>query len=341
MLRMDDIIREFHDEYYASAEFRVWQNDLACDIYRKLSPHTDSGKLQEVPKVTALCEAMSDRKYRGLTIESRMIHGYNNSGVSFDYMGKTAKKELGDMAIISIATIDRRIFLLKTAFIQNKDSKNNDWGIDEKQLFLLKNFPTFTGERGMFKSQTFTFLNHSGTLGNFGLFLPNGDMTFLTAQNVFCNQQNNSRINFDSIRNGACGCYPHRTLRDTQRCNRCKRHCDFNDCIECRHCRSLNDCTIDSHAPFFGRYSYALDVHEVVRELTYFNIGELSWVLSGNDINSDLLRCTGIILASTFGYKIGEGYFNRDNIQGFNHSGDEINMSVVLNHLELKGKYLK
>lgn len=341
MLRMADIIREFHDEYYASVDFRVWQNDLACDIYRKLSAHTFSDKLQEVPKVTALCEAMSNKNYRGLTIESRMIHGYNNSGVSFDYMGKTSKKELGDMAIISIVTVDRRIFLLKTAFIQNKDSKTNDWGIDEKQIFLLKNFPTFTGERGMLKSQTFTFLNRSGTLGNYGLFLPNGDMTFLTAQNVFCSQHSNSRISFDSIRNEASGCYSRRTLRGIQMCNLNKRCCDFNNYIDCRYCNSLDTFAFDGQYPFFGGYTYALDIYEVVRELTYFNLGELSCTLYGNNINSDLLNCTGMILAAAFGYNIGEGYFNRDNRQGFNHSGDEINMSVILNHLELKGKHIK
>lgn len=341
MLKESDVVREFHDEYYTSSEFRAWQNSFACDIYKRLAAFTASDKLQEVAKVTALCEAMSNRNFRGLNIESRMIHKYNTSGVSFDYMGKSSKKELGDMAIVSMVTIDRQIVLLKTAFIQNKDTKTHDWKIDHEQLFLLKNFPTFTGERGMLLSKTFTFLNHSGTLGNFGLFLPNGDMTFLTAQDVFCNQQNNAHIHFDSIRNGACGCYSHRTLSGIQKRNPYKGYCNYSDCIECRYCRSCSDCMMNSHAPFFGKYSYALDVHEVVRELTYFNIGELSWTLSGNDINEDLYHCTNIILAAAFGYSISEGYFNRDSRQGFNHSGDAINMSVILNHLELKGKYLK
>jgi len=230
-------IREFYEYYYTPVEFRSWQNDLVGDIYSKIAIHAEPGKLREVPKVFSLCEAMSDRQYRNLKIESRMIHGYQHgykgsepSGVEFLLRSEDARCELADMVLISLVTIDKKVVLLKTAFVQNKDSKAHPdvWRIDPKQLFLLKNFPTFKGKYGIFKDKSLAFLNHTGTLGNYGLFLSNGDMTLLTARNVFRNQQSNAHITFDDIRNESAEHYPQTSRKNC--CNRCKRCCDFNYC---------------------------------------------------------------------------------------------------------------
>jgi len=275
-----------------------------------------------------------NRNYNGLTVESKIIHSYNNSGVEFDFFGfsgkKTkakAKRELGDMVIISLVTFGGEIVLLKTAFIQNKDSIKSPekWNINREQLFLLKNFPTFTGTRGIFKGQTVTFLNHSGSLGNYGLFWSNGEMTFLTARNVFLNQQNTKRIDtetisYTGIKRGAVA-----SLKN--HCSRYKKCYDFNDynCFE-----YYAGCNL----PFFGNYSFALDIHEVVRELTYFNIGEPSRAF-GNIKDNKLYEFTCNLLQSVFGYSINEGHFNRDSRGQIPNGFEDSIKVVVLNHLTL------
>jgi len=223
--------------------------------------------------------------------------------------------------------------LLKTAFIQNKDSKDSPdkWGIDQKQLFLLKNFPTFTGVRGMYKGKTLTFLNHTGTLGNFGLFTSSGDMAFLTAQNVFINQQANETINFSNITHNADK--PTYQTQFSSSYYRCKSDYRCN-CVDCNYCLERKY-IFGGNLPFFSSYNYALDVHEVIRELTYFNIGEVSCVCR-RETNPDLYNYTERLIMSAFGYGMGEGYFNRDNRYNNILTDDGLDVSVILNHLELK-----
>lgn len=331
-----DAIRRFYEEYYSSVDFRHWQNNFACDVYKELKPYVTPAKLKEVPKVRALCEAMSDRHYKGLRIESRMIHGYGNSGVEFDYMGEKSCKELADMAVVSLVTFCGDIVFLKTAFIQNKDSKDtpDKWNIDQEQLFLLKNFPTFTGTRGIFRGREFTFLNHSGTLGNFGLFSSKCETAFLTARNTFCNQQSNGVITFENVKNGAIAYNPQFATNTYFR--RCGRNCDW-DCMDCKHCNSLK-CGVaafGTNLPFFGNYRYALDVHEIVREFTYFNIGEISMAFR-RVIDMDLYRYTSELIKSMLGHNIGKDYFKRGDIKlTENIEGDGFGMNVIFAHLEL------
>ena len=53
---------------------------------------------------------------------------------------------------------------------------------DSQQLFLLKNFPPFLGNSGIFQGCTdLTFRNDSRCLGAFGLFHDPGEMLFISA----------------------------------------------------------------------------------------------------------------------------------------------------------------
>jgi len=72
-----------------------------------------------------------------------------------------------------------------------------------------------------------------------------------------------------------------------------------------------------------------------VRELTYFNIGELS-IAYRKVIDMDLYRYTSELIQSSFGHHIGKGDFKRSN-QKFNGniSDDDLGISVIFNHLEL------
>jgi len=326
-------IRNFYEDYYFCLKFKKWQDELARKIYSSLNSNVYSG---EVKTVTDLCDVMSKQSHKGLHIESRKIHGWNTSGVKFDYInGKEVRKELGDMVIVSVVTFNRRIMLLKTAFIQNKKAHKNSscsWGIDQGQLLLLKNFPTFTGVGEIFKNKTITFLNHSGTLGNYGLFTPTGDMVFLTAKNVFCNQSSNGKdtrtITFDDIKKASSLCVPfdNNVNSISFYCNDCCRYIDFD------HEKYFPFLHGRYNLPFFNNYSYALDVHEIVKELTCFNIGEPLSVL-GYKTNGDLYDYTNDLLRSAFGYSIEDDYFdsNRENDNISNESG----ANVILVHGEL------
>ena len=330
-----EAIRRFYDEYYSSVDFRRWQNEFACNIYAHLKPYS-----KEVPKVEAMCNVMANRQYHGLQIESRMIHSYAKSGVAFDFMGETVRKELADMAVISLVTYCREIIFLKTAFVQNKNSTDtpDKWTIDPKQLYLLKNFPTFTGTRGIIKDKTFTFLNHSGTLGNFGLFSSKCETIFLTARDTFCNQNGSGVINFGDIKHGATAYNPQFTAQSL--CRRWEKHCCF-DCMEYnnRNSTKCGSITLGSSLPFFGNYRYALDVYELVRALTYFNIGELS-MAHRRIIDDDLFTYTQKLINSAFGYYLGDGKFYRENAEQSDDDEDKgLGVKAVFfNHLELGEK---
>jgi len=336
-----DAMREFYEYYYSSPDFKMWRDEFVSEIYACL---TSNIGIREDLIVTELCDVMSRKQFRGLRIESRKTHSRSTSGVQFDYIGKQTVKELADMVIVSIVTFNREILFLKTAFVQNKkapkDNKISTWGIDQKQLFLLKNFPKFAGVSGIFNNEKvssifnkgkISFLNLSNTLGNFGLFDTNGEMIFLTAKNTFCNQNASGNISFDSIRNAAAFSAPAANYYHSyhNNCRRCYKDC-FDDYMG--YFTSLSNL---DYMPFFNNYSYALDVHEVVKDLTFFNIGEPSSIL-GKVIDEKLYNFTGYLLFSAFGHKLNENHFNyNENTNDFWEGG----INIILNHLELSKQY--
>jgi len=331
-----DAISKFYEEYYSSIDFKKWQDEFSSNIHTFLKSHVAP---REDKIVEGLCHVISkQKKYKGLNIKSRFIHGWpNGSGVRFDYGNeKEAQCELADMVIVSVVTLNKKIMLLKTAFIQNKKATKHitsscSWKIDQKQLFLLKNFPTFTDVSGIFnKNKEITLLNHSGTLGNYGLFTPTGDMIFLTARNVFCHQNQSEAdkrtITFDNIKNAS-------SLQTSL-----ENKIDWlgSCCIDCHHCicfHRRNHFAFPNgqhNLPFFNNYSYALDVHEIVKELTFFNIGEPLNVF-GRITDNTLYNYTTNILQS-FGYRIIEGHLsNNEN----NNISYENRASVLFIHAEL------
>ncbi|MDR0867362.1 MAG: hypothetical protein LBP75_02665 [Planctomycetota bacterium] len=327
-----DAIRRFYQDYFVSDEFRAWQNEFACEIYAVLTQNLPNA---EVRTVTDLCTAMSNKRYLGLRIDSLKTHG-RTSVVEFEHNGNQ-RRELGDMVIFSLVTYNRQIVFLKTAFIQNKKADKRTtasdiWNIDQEQLFLLKNFPTFTGVSGIFREQTLSMLNHSNTLGNFGLFTSTGDMTFLTAQNVFCEQQNNGRIDFDDIKRDSLSVIPEFPCTKFGFCDCAEilidvwEHSDFK--------RSFLPIFGGGFGlPFFGNYKFALDVYEIVRQLTYFNIGEPSNVFS-RVVNRNLFDFSAHTLKKAFGYYFGDGFVNVEQSLGDNGYW-EGEQHVILNHVEL------
>jgi hypothetical protein len=110
-----------------------------------------------------------------------MLHG-SRSYVEFNYLDKPVTKELGDMAVVSLVTRGRNRLFQRISIIQNKKKSGSKWDIDKEQLYLLKNFPPFTGDKGIFRGcRDMAFRNSSGCLGAYGLIDSPGEMIVLSA----------------------------------------------------------------------------------------------------------------------------------------------------------------
>lgn len=162
-------------------DFVNFQNGVVRAAYDALSQAYASAE-NEVSIITRLVTAINEKSYgRLIHIAANKIHG-PRSYVEFNFRDKPTTRELGDMVAISIVTAGKRRLVERVCIIQNKKAKNQNWGIDAEQLFLLKNFPPFTGNRGIFRGMDdVVFRNSTGCLGAFGLLSEPGEMIFASA----------------------------------------------------------------------------------------------------------------------------------------------------------------
>ena len=159
------------------ARFFRFQNELTQVTYDILGQSYKTND-NEVTIVTKLVEAVNGKSYNHVSVAANKIHG-TRSFVEFNYRDKPTTKELGDMAIISMVTAGKKRLLQRVCILQNKKAKEQVWVVDPEQLFLLKNFPPFTGKRGIFRGMSdVAFRNRSGCLGAYGLFDEPGEMMF-------------------------------------------------------------------------------------------------------------------------------------------------------------------
>jgi hypothetical protein len=162
------------------AGFLDWQNEVTREAYEALG-QAYTANSNEVEIVTRLVDTVKDKTYDKIHISANKIHG-SRSYVEFNFRDKPTTKELGDMAVITVVTSGKTRLLQRLCVIQNKKGKDGKWTIDSEQLFLLKNFPPFTGNRGIFRGMSnVTFRNRSGCLGAFGLFADPGEMMLVAA----------------------------------------------------------------------------------------------------------------------------------------------------------------
>ena len=179
---MEKTIREL-SRLFRDIEFKLFQNQFSRDVYESLS-QSYKNKENEVSTVTRLVESINNKKYNSMKFHSYKIHG-SRSYVEFDFQDRPTTKELADMIVISIISDGRKRLMQKVSFIQNKMNENGLWNIDKEQLYLLKNFPTFTGNKGLLKSyfgkSNICFHNHSKNLGSFMLFSDPGELKYISA----------------------------------------------------------------------------------------------------------------------------------------------------------------
>lgn len=280
--------------YYNSSDFRKFQNEFAKEIYETLGT-SYSNSDGEVKMVTEMCNSINGRSFENLNFYTKKIHG-SRSFVEFHNQDKPVTKELADMVVISIATIKHEIVYEKTAFIQNKkEETEGNWKIDQDQLYLLHNFPTFKGKKGIFKrnfGNEVVFLNHSGNLGNYGLFQQPGEMILANALTVFKLQQGD-KISSSELKKFANNSLPNNysipfSLFD---------HPFWQEMFY-RYSKNFPNNLSFLNLPFLNNSIVSFNIYEFIRNWTLFNIGE---VVSkyGKIMDHDLLNFNRILLKET------------------------------------------
>lgn len=176
---MNKLLRHFHD-LTSDPEFFRFQHKLVSDVYDQLGQGYTLGE-GEVPLVSRTADTLRGKSFKSLKLHCEKIHG-SKSYVSFTFRDKPTTKELGDLILISVVSDGRRRLLQKLCIVQNKVLKDGKAQIDLEQLFLLKNFPLFSGSRGLFRgARDVMFLNRQQCLGAYGFFEAPGELIFVNA----------------------------------------------------------------------------------------------------------------------------------------------------------------
>lgn len=294
---MENFIRGYLN-LLGNIDFRIFQNELSQKCYDTLAQGYNT-RANEVSLVGRLVDAINDQDFDGLKFYANKIHG-PRSYVEFNYRDKPTTKELADMVIISIASYGKERIYQKITFIQNKVDTNKKWNIDDEQLFLLKNFPKFTGNKGIFKSFTsrdVVFINQSRCLGSFGLFLNPGEMIFMSAP-LLSELKNDKTITMDNIK-----------VPDTET-NKGYQPSFFPFMLdhpfwdEMFHFMSKSirpfawaPLMTGGTLPFLNNTVFSRDIYDFIRNWSLFNIGESTFAF-GNVLNPDLDRFTNHLLRS-------------------------------------------
>lgn len=293
---MEQIFREYL-KLLNDLDFRKFQNELSQKMYDALAQGYITGE-NEVPLVKRLVDTINRSKFRKFRFYAQKIHGAR-SFVEFNYRDKPTTKEIADMVVISIVSDERERILQKVTFIQNKVDHNKKWTIDDEQLFLLKNFPKFSGNRGIFRSfsnKDIVFLNYSRCLGSFGLFVNPGEMIFLSAP-LLSELKKGNRITIEEIR------LPETTAN-------VRAHDFFFPYmldhpfldelfyVMLRNMRRYPFFTpfiSGGPFPFLNNSIFSRDIYDFVRDWTQFNIGEPTYAF-GNITNPVLDKFSNLLL---------------------------------------------
>lgn len=323
---MDRLYRTFAD-YYNRRDFRQFQNELSKETYESLA-NSYSNSYNEVKTVTDMCETLNGKSFEKLQFYSRKIHG-TRSFVEFFNQDRPVTTEMADMAIICIATKDKNIVYEKISFVQNKkeDSINN-WKIDQNQLYLLRNFPTITGKKGLFKKNfknEIVFLNHSDNLGIYGLFKSSGEMVLANAKTIY-GLQNENKVSYNDLKN----------YIDTNVSRQSNsfplfgfNHPFLEEMIYrmFKHFPKYGMPFCD--LPFLNNNCNSLNIYDFIRNWTLFNIGEVCNA-GGTIIDNDLSIITRVLLREA-------GLNDIINIDTEQNSFEN-NINLLIAHLNLDDK---
>ena len=255
--------------------FSGFQNDISRTAYNALATAWTSGK-DEIHIVEDLVNVLDGKKYNAVSLGSRMIHG-PVSFVDFGFRDEQKTRELGDMVVISVVTSGQTRLLQRVCIIQNKKVHAKRFEVDQPQLFLLKNFPPFTGTQGIVKGLNGAYWNRSGCLGAYGLLTEPGEMLFASAPLLTEILRSRASMQLSDVtlpgmvapncwNNGASGFPSAILMADPDLWYHLTRlcHVPFWGSIGCG-------------VPFYGNVIYGRDIYDFVRGWTQINIGEVTY----------------------------------------------------------------
>lgn len=313
--------------------FHAFQNHLVGKFYDVLGRGYSSDE-NEVALVHRLVDAADGESFGPLQLRAAMLHG-TRSYVEFSYLDKPVTKELGDMALISIVTAGPTRLLQRITIVQNKKSSGKSWGIDPEQLFLLKNFPPFAGNKGIFKgARDLAFKNASGCLGSYGLLASPGEMIFISAPLVAEMQRGKKSVALADISviagaaeassgSGVWGVAPwlggplaeelmyiwRKTVRD------------YGFPWPMPNFGSI---------PFLQNVKFGRDLYDLTRNFTQINIGEVTF--AGDHVLNANADGFANLLVRSAGFEIFEGGFDNT----FGDRPFEGQMAVIVAHLDVE-----
>ena len=194
-----EAVLRFHKESMEPT-FIEEQKTVASAINASLSQnYLDDGT--EIDLVRGTIAALNSTPGRRFRLESVFIHG-NRSQVQFDYYGKTAKKEMGDLILVSTMTyMSKPVFQKMTIVQAKKDSEKqkSSWAIDPEQLHFLSTWPVFNGIKGIFPKSKNVVLDNSGCMGSYVLYREPGDFVFIAAPTLGRFLGGRKRVNISEL----------------------------------------------------------------------------------------------------------------------------------------------
>ena len=317
-------------------DFRRWQNTITKEAYSTLEFSNASGD-DEVKMVTKLCEALNNKNFGQFRLYAHKIHGKRSMVEFLNGENSLVTRELADMVILSLITEGDKVVLEKFAFIQNKKEQcKGKWDIEQSQLYLLHNLPTFDGVSGIFRHEKNIALSSAqGRLGNYGLFSAPCNIAFVNAR-IINALQKGSVVSIDDI----------------------KKNTAFSNTVNFPYWGCFDECGhhdlyyILKHGlghnllgyggiPVLGDCSIALNMHQFIRNWTQFNIGEI--IIANGRTQCKALTDLSRAYKKAAGFKdlLKYSFDNSNDIgneKGFKWIAEGIDTAVIILHCDITNK---
>ena len=319
--------------------FTEFQHEVVRNFYDTLGQGYATSD-NEVGLVKRLVAAADGKSYGPIRLHASMLHG-TRSYVEFNYMDRPVTKELGDMAIIELVTAGRNRLFQRLCVVQNKKTDGESWGIDPEQLFMLKNFPPFSGHKGIFRGRRdVVFRNASGCLGAFGLFASPGEMLFSAAPLISEFSRGKKSVSLSDISSpmasgsgrsatGAIG-LPFWAMSSPRHPKELSYL--FEEYFGL-HPHEMAQFSGLGTANYLGNIVFSRDLYDLVRAWTQISIGEPTYVYD-TIVNASVDAFTNLLIRSA-------GFGELADFPGDEIFGDhrfEGQMAVLLAHLEVEGQ---
>jgi len=278
------------------------QKKIATTINAALSQNylNDGNEIDLVKGTIAALNKTHGGRFR---LESFFIHG-NRSQVQFDYYGKIAQKEMGDLILVSTMTYMSKPILQKMTIVQAKKDTykaRSSWAIDLEQLHFLSTWPIFTGIKGIFPKTKNVIIDNSGCMGSYILYRDPGDFVFIAAPTLCRLLGSKKRINMNEIGSLQSSSIFNSTALLANQLNNLFLSYEPELLYELlRNCRRgllpLFFQNINS-SPVLGNQLIALNVSDTVNHLSLLSIGELIFSVAPNmGINENAYRLLNTVL---------------------------------------------